>query len=122
MYTQQAVLMFPVLFIHLFKMYCSRAYTKNKHIDNAETYILQDDSSILCYNRNGNFIEKYNLNLAEQGLTASKIACSNGTIYLLDGHNNAIITAEKDKIKNVSVLNFTDVGMVKNFFAQKKEH
>lgn len=89
-------------------------------VDNAETYILQDDSSILCYNRNGNFIEKYDLNLAEQGLTASKIACSNGTIYLLDGHNNAIITAEKDKIKNVSVLNFTDVGTVKSFYAQKK--
>ena len=89
-------------------------------VDNAEIYILQGDSSILCYNQNGNFIEKYDLNLAEQGLTASKIACSNGTIYLLDGHNNAIITAEKDKIKNVSVLNFTDVGMVKNFYAQKK--
>ena len=89
-------------------------------VDNAETYILQDDSSILCYNRNGNFTEKYDLNLAEQGLTASKIACSNGTIYLLDGHNNAIITAEKDKIKNVSILNFTDIGMVKDYYAQKK--
>ena len=89
-------------------------------VDNAETYILQDDSSILCYDKNGNFIEKYDLNLAEQGLTAYKIACSNGTIYLLDGHNNAIITAKKDKVKNVSVLNFTDIGMVKNFYAQKK--
>lgn len=88
-------------------------------VDNAETYILQGDSSILCCNQNGDFIEKYDLNLAEQGLTASKIACSNGTIYLLDGHNNAIITAEKNKIKNVSELNFTDVGMVKNFYAQK---
>ena len=91
---------------------------KDFAVDNAKVYILQDDSSILCYNRNGDFIEKYDLNLAEQGLTASKLACSNGTIYLLDGHNNAIITAEKDKIKNVSVLNFTDVGMVKNFYAQ----
>ncbi len=88
-------------------------------VDSAEIYILQGDSSILHYNRNGKFIEEYDLNLSEQGLTASGITCSNGKIYLLDGHNNAIITAENDEIKNVSVLNFTDIGMVKNFYAQK---
>lgn len=38
--------------------------------DNAKIYILQYDSSILIYDRNGKFIEKYDLNLAEQGLTA----------------------------------------------------
>ena len=89
-------------------------------VDDAKIYILQDDGNILCYNRNGDLTEKYDLNLAEQGLTACKIACSNGMIYLLDGHNNAIITAKKDKIKNVSVLNFTDVGMLKDCYAQKK--
>ena len=90
-------------------------------VDNAKIYILQDDSGILIYDRNGKFIEKYDLNLAEQGLTASRIACSNGKIYLLDGHNNAIITTEKDTVENVSVLNFTDIGMVKNFYAQENE-
>ncbi len=88
-------------------------------VDGAEIYILQDDSTVLRYDKSGKFTEKYDLNLAEQGLTASRIAYSNGNIYLLDGHNNAIITAEKDKVKNVSVLNFSDVGMVKNFYAQK---
>ncbi len=88
-------------------------------VDGAEIYILQYDSTVLRYDKNGKFTEKYDLDLAEQGLTASRIAYSNGKIYLLDGHNNAIITAEKDKVKNVSVLNFSDVGMVKNFYAQK---
>ncbi len=88
-------------------------------VDGAGVYILQHDSTVLHYDKSGRFIERYDLNLAEQGLTASRIAYSNGKIYLLDGHNNAIITAENDKIKNVSLLNFSDVGMLKNFYAQE---
>ena len=92
---------------------------RDMSVDNEAIYILQGEGTILRYDQNGKFMGKYDLNLAEQGLTASRIACSNERIYLLDGHNNAIITAEKDRIKNVSVLNFSDVGMVKNFYAQK---
>ena len=70
--------------------------------DNKKIYILQNDGIILEYSRRGKFESKYDLKLSEQGLTAYKIAYGNGKAYLLDGHNNAIITAQKERITNVS--------------------
>lgn len=82
-------------------------------------YILQRDGIIHKYSGDGELLETYDLKLNDQGMTAYRLTCGGGKIYLLDGHNNAVITAVKDKIENVSVLDFSDVGMSKNFYADK---
>lgn len=40
-------------------------------------------------------------------------------LYLLDGHNNVILTVEQGKLKTVSVLGFSDVGMVKSLYVDR---
>ena len=40
-------------------------------------------------------------------------------LYLLDGHNNVILTVEQGKLKTVSVLGFSDVGMVKSLYVNR---
>ncbi len=84
-----------------------------------EVCILQRDGSVLRYSQDGALTETYRLNVYEQGLTASRIAFSGETLYLLDGHNNAILTAEQSQVTHVSRLSFTDIGMVTNFYAQE---
>ena len=86
-------------------------------IDNGNVYILQKDGTVAKYDDSGNFKEKYDLNLDDSGLTAFRLTCKGGKMYLLDGHNNAVITAENGEVKNVSALSFSDVGLVKNFYA-----
>ena len=100
-----------------FGYYGDERIIKDFAIDNGYVYILQRDGTVLKYDNSGNFEEKYDLNLDDQGLTAFRLTCKNGKMYLLDGHNNAIITAENGDVKNVSTLSFSDVGLVKNFYA-----
>lgn len=40
-------------------------------------------------------------------------------LYLLDGHNNVILTVEQGKLKTVSLLGFSDVGMVKSLYVDR---
>ena len=87
--------------------------------EDGSLYILKRDGIIHKYSGDGELLETYDLKLNDQGLTAYRLTCGGGKIYLLDGHNNAVITAVKDKIENVSVLDFSDVGMSKNFYADK---
>ena len=84
-------------------------------VDNGNVYILQSDGVVFRYNRDGTLEEQYDLKLADSGLTAFRISCGNGNMYLLDGHNNAIITAKENQVTNVSTLGFSDVGVVKNY-------
>ena len=90
---------------------------KDFAVDAENLYILQKDGKVFAYRHDGTLEESYDLQLSEQGLTAYRLTSGNGKLYLLDGHNNAVITAEKGKVTNVSMLNFSDVGMVKNFYA-----
>ena len=87
--------------------------------EDGSLYILQRDGIIHKYSGDGELLETYDLKLNDQGLTAYRLTCGGGKIYLLDGHNNAVITAVKDKIENVSVLDFSDVGMSKSFYADE---
>ncbi len=87
--------------------------------EDGSLYILQRDGIIHKYSGDGRLLETYDLKLNAQGLTAYRLTCGGGKIYLLDGHNNAVITAVKDKIENVSVLDFSDVGMSKSFYADE---
>lgn len=87
--------------------------------DEGKVYILQKDGVVLKYGGDGKLEKEYDLKLGQQGLTACRIACGDGKIYLLDGHNNAIITAEKEEIKNVSAFDFADVGCAKTFCVAK---
>lgn len=87
--------------------------------EDGSLYILQRDGIIHKYSGDGRLLETYDLKLDDQGLTAYRLTCGGGKIYLLDGHNNAVITAVKDKIENVSVLDFSDVGMSKSFYADE---
>lgn len=79
-------------------------------------YLLQSDGTVLLYDGNGNFKEKTDLKLGDSGLTAFGIACGDGAIYLLDGHNNAVLTVKNAEVTNVSSLSFSDVGLVKNYY------
>lgn len=88
-------------------------------IDGDNVYLLQGDWSILKYSADASFIEKYDYNLGEYGLTASRIAFGGGKTYLLDGHNNAIITVGSDRAISVSRLDFSDVGLAKSFYPTK---
>ena len=87
--------------------------------ESGNIYILQKNGTILTYTGGGTLEKEWNLNLEKQGLTAYRMTCANGKIYLIDGHNNAIITVEKGRVKKVSLIKFSDVGMVKNFYAEK---
>ena len=79
-------------------------------------YLLGQDGQILAYRADGTLAAEYDLALRQQGLTACRIAAGDGVLYLLDGHNNVILTVEQGKIKTVSVLGFSDVGMVKSLY------
>ena len=79
-------------------------------------YLLQSDGTVLLYDGNGNFKEKTDLKLGDSGLAAFGIACGDGAMYLLDGHNNAVLTVKNAEVTNVSSLSFSDVGLVKNYY------
>lgn len=80
---------------------------------------LGQDGQILAYRADGTLAAEYDLALTQQGLTACRIAAGDGVLYLLDGHNNVILTVEQGKIKTVSVLGFSDVGMVKSLYVDR---
>ena len=82
-------------------------------------YLLGQDGQILAYRADGTLAAEYDLALRQQGLTACRIAAGEGVLYLLDGHNNVILTVEQGKIKTVSVLGFSDVGMVKSLYVDR---
>ena len=82
-------------------------------------YLLGQDGQILAYRADGTLAAEYDLALRQQGLTACRIAAGDGVLYLLDGHNNVILTVEQGKIKTVSVLGFSDVGMVKSLYVDR---
>ena len=82
-------------------------------------YLLGQDGQILAYRADGTLAAEYDLALRQQGLTACRIAAGDGVLYLLDGHNNVILTVEKGKLKTVSVLGFSDVGMVKSLYVDR---
>ena len=62
-------------------------------VDNAETYILQDDSSILCYDKNGNLSKEdtYCMSFSDETLTIKPIS-----EYFSDWSNNEMYFLTKD--------------------------
>ena len=64
-------------------------------------YLLGQDGQILAYRADGTLAAEYDLALRQQGLTACRIAAGEGVLYLLDGHNNVILTVEQGKIKRL---------------------
>ncbi len=83
-------------------------------------YLLGQDGQILTYRADGTLAEQYDLALTQQGLTTCRIAAGDGVLYLLDGHNNAVLTVEQGEVKNVSVLGFSDVGLVKALYVDRE--
>lgn len=81
--------------------------------------LLGQDGQILSYRADGTLAEQYDLALTQQGLTACRIAAGDGVLYLLDGHNNAILTVEQGAVKTVSALGFSDVGLVKSLYVDR---
>lgn len=79
-------------------------------------YLLQRDGTVLVYDSVGSFEKEIDLRLGDSGLTAFGIACGDGAMYLLDGHNNAVLTVKNAEVTNVSSLSFSDVGLVKNYY------
>lgn len=88
--------------------------------DDEKVVLWQMDGKIFKYNKNGKLEEEYEPDLKSSGLTAYRIACGKERdMYLLDGHNNAVITVNGDKIKNVSQVMFTDVGLITSMYSGK---
>lgn len=79
-------------------------------------YLLQRDGTVLVYDSVGSFEKEIDLRLGDSGLTAFGIACGDGAMYLLDGHNNAVLTVKNAEVTNVSSLSFSDVGLVKYYY------
>lgn len=74
--------------------------------------LLQMSGTIYEYDFKGTLLGTYDLHLSDRGLTAFQIAAGpDGIFYLLDGHNNAVITAGRDAVRNVSTVDFCDVGV-----------
>ena len=82
-------------------------------------YLLGQDGQILSYRADGTLAEQYDLALTQQSLTACRIAAGDGVVYLLDGHNNAILTVEQSEVKNISTIGFSDVGLVKSLYVDR---
>lgn len=93
------------------------SFTRNDTI-----LLLQMTGIISEYDFSGNLIGIYDYKLSEQGLTAFRICSGNQeTLYLLDGHNNSIITCNREKIVGTSYVNWTDLGLVGNYFDCDKD-
>lgn len=82
--------------------------------------LLQLDGWIFEYALDGTLLGSYDMQLEAKGLSAFRIAAgAEGQLALLDGHNNAILTATRDGITNVGRLTKNsgpdDVGLIESF-------
>lgn len=85
--------------------------------------LLQLSEKIYEYSFDGKLLGVYDLQLKDNGLTASRIAAgADGRLYLVDGRNNAIITATRAEIGNVAFVGVqNDVGLFWRFYCTGDE-
>ena len=79
--------------------------------------LLQMSGIISEYDFSGKLLGIYDYKLSEQGFTAFRICAGpQDVIYLLDGHNNCVLTCNREKVIRLSHVDWNDLGLAKNYF------
>lgn len=79
--------------------------------------LLQLSDCVTEYDPSGRLLGIYSYPFAEQGWTACRLACGNqDRFYLLDGHNNAVLSARRNRLEQAAFLDDTmDAGAFTRF-------
>lgn len=79
--------------------------------------LLQMPGIISEYDFSGKLLGVYDYKLSEHGFTAFRICAGlQDVIYLLDGHNNSVLTCNREEVIQSSHVDWNDLGLAKNYF------